>query len=316
MRPLVTVNILSFNRKDELRTTLAKVHAQAHAEIEVIVVDNNSSDGSVDMVKHEFPGVRVISLAANVGIAGWNEGFKAAAGDYILVLDDDSYPDTDAISRCIAVMEENPRCGVVACRIVNTQTQAIANYLRIDGVPYEFIGFGALLRRTMLERVGYFSAVLFLYLHELEFSIRMVDAGYVVVDCADAVVFHAVSVKNRRIGRGNPIDKRKIFYDVRNLIYILISYFGLKHVFMKTVRIAAGRLYVGMRRGCFWTVVHGLAAGLALAAGGSGKHARVSAETQKKYLYGRFGGGFFFEYSSYGNPRPKWLTLGTHKRSS
>ncbi len=61
--PLVTVNILSFNRKDELRNTLTKVYEQDYKNIEVIVVDNASSDGSAEMVKNEFPEVQLIQLA-------------------------------------------------------------------------------------------------------------------------------------------------------------------------------------------------------------------------------------------------------------
>ncbi len=89
--PLVTVNILSFNRREELRNTLTKVFEQDYKNIEIIVVDNASSDGSSEMVKNEFPDVQLIQLEENIGIAGWNEGFKAAKGVYVLVLDDDSY---------------------------------------------------------------------------------------------------------------------------------------------------------------------------------------------------------------------------------
>ncbi|RJP62305.1 MAG: glycosyltransferase, partial [Ignavibacteriales bacterium] len=69
-RPLVTVNILSYNRKDELRNTLKKVYEQDYKNIEIIVVDNASSDGTHEMVKSEFPEVKLIQLEKNIGIAG------------------------------------------------------------------------------------------------------------------------------------------------------------------------------------------------------------------------------------------------------
>ena len=80
-QPLVTVNILSYNRKDELRNTLQKVYEQDYENIEVIVVDNASSDGSPEMVDKEFPGAKLIKLEKNIGIAGWNEGFVGARGN-------------------------------------------------------------------------------------------------------------------------------------------------------------------------------------------------------------------------------------------
>ncbi|MEO8232502.1 MAG: glycosyltransferase, partial [Ignavibacteriota bacterium] len=60
--PLVTVNILSFNRKDELRNTITKVYEQDYKNIEVIVVDNASSDDSAEMVRTEFPEVQLIQM--------------------------------------------------------------------------------------------------------------------------------------------------------------------------------------------------------------------------------------------------------------
>ena len=86
--PLVTVNILSFNRRDYLKITLEKVFEQSYKNIEVFVVDNASTDGTIEMVKKEFPQVRLIQLKKNIGIAGWNEGFKNAKGEFVLVLDD------------------------------------------------------------------------------------------------------------------------------------------------------------------------------------------------------------------------------------
>ena len=95
--PLVTINILSYNRKDELRITLQKVFEQDYKNIEVVVVDNASTDGAPEMVEQDFPQVKLIRLKKNIGIAGWNEGFKAAKGEYVLVLDDDSYPLNNSI---------------------------------------------------------------------------------------------------------------------------------------------------------------------------------------------------------------------------
>ena len=96
-QPLVTVNILSFNRIDELRNTLTKVYEQDYKNIEVIVVDNASSDGSSEMVNNEFPSVQLIQMEKNIGIAGWNEGFKVAKGGDVFVLGDDAFSDKKLI---------------------------------------------------------------------------------------------------------------------------------------------------------------------------------------------------------------------------
>ena len=117
--PLVTVNILSFNRKDELRITLTKVFEQDYNNIEVIVVDNASTDGSPEMVEKEFPTVILIKLNKNIGVAGWNEGFKIAKGKYLLVLDDDAFPDKPSIKLSVEEMENNLLIGIIAYNVFN-----------------------------------------------------------------------------------------------------------------------------------------------------------------------------------------------------
>ena len=121
--PLVTVNILSFNRKDELRNTLTKVYEQDYKNIEVIVVDNASSDGSSEMVKSEFPEVQLIQMTKNIGIAGWNEGFKVAKGEYVLVLDDDAYPAKNAITLSLDEFESDDTLACITLNLIDVNTK-------------------------------------------------------------------------------------------------------------------------------------------------------------------------------------------------
>ncbi len=102
--PLVTVNILAYNRREEVRQTLQKITtelAYPRERLEVIVVDNASTDATRDMLAREFPSVRLIANPSNEGIAGWNRGFEAGRGDYFLVLDDDCYITGDSLQRAI-----------------------------------------------------------------------------------------------------------------------------------------------------------------------------------------------------------------------
>lgn len=187
--PLVTVNILSFNRKDELRNTLTKVFEQDYKNIEVIVVDNASSDGSSEMVKNEFPAVQLIKIQKNIGIAGWNEGFKVAKGEYVLVLDDDSYPEKIALVKVVNILSENIKVGIVALNIFDKSRNI---YETKDFIPpfKDFIGCGALIRGECVDKIGGFDSRFFIYAHETDFSIRVLNAGYLIDYCKDAMVFH------------------------------------------------------------------------------------------------------------------------------
>ena len=90
----MTIVFLVYNRCEELRTSLQKMLEESDYDrslVDVIVVDNASTDGSSEMVRREFPQVRLIRREENCGVAGWNDGFEVATGDLVLVLDDDCY---------------------------------------------------------------------------------------------------------------------------------------------------------------------------------------------------------------------------------
>ena len=309
--PLVTVNILSFNRREELRNTLTKVYEQDYKNIEVIVVDNASSDGSAEMVKKEFPEVQLIQLEKNIGIAGWNEGFKVAKGEYVLVLDDDSYPVNTTIGKGVTKLGLKKNVAIVACRIVtNTQaklTEELENSLR-ENIVTSFTGCGAIIRKSVIEKIGGFEKELFIYFHEVEFSMRVIDEGWDILFHPDAVVIHNLAPLNRRLDN-NLIDNRKIFYDVRNLLLIIYLHFPLSKSIFLMIRIILGRILYGFIRRKLGVVLTAVKSAFSRTGAIKSQRKIICESTQARYLYGSFAGGFFFFNTSYGLKRPKWLKL-------
>src|SRR3990170_4629146 len=112
--PLVSVVILTWNRKDDLLETVAELKESTYAPIEIIVVDNGSNDGTQEEINEKFSEVNFIRLEKNVGIAGYNIGMKKARGEYVVLLDSDSFPDRKAIERMVAVFESDSQIGAVA----------------------------------------------------------------------------------------------------------------------------------------------------------------------------------------------------------
>ncbi len=215
--PLVTVNILSFNRRDELQNTLTKVYEQDYKNIEIIVVDNASSDGSAEMVKTDFPDVQLIQLNKNIGIAGWNEGFKVAKGEYVLVLDDDSYPDRSSIKKGIQYFHENNHLGIVAFHIFNIRINK-SETIDFNTKPNFFVGCGALIGKIVLNKIGYYNEQYFLYLHELDYSARCYDAGIEIIYLSTVFIFHNQSILSRGKKTEDP------FYSEYRFRYYFISY--------------------------------------------------------------------------------------------
>jgi len=307
--PLVTVNILSFNRKDELRHTLTQVFEQDYKNIEVIVVDNASIDGSPEMVKLEFPNVQLIQMKENIGIAGWNEGFKVAKGDYVLVLDDDSYPIKDSIYNATKKMNTTQSIGVLACKVIQNNLDKNNNEVldqEVERNLTSFIGCGAFIKAIVLDKIGYFEKSLFIYMHEVEYAMRVIDCGWEVVFYPNSIIIHNNSQLNRK-NESNHLDDRKIYYDVRNLIIIIFLHFPLSRIVVKVPRIIVGRVLFGIIYGKLKIVLSALYSALSLSIHFDSDRNILSKRTQKLYKYGSFAGGFFFYNSNYGLKRPNWF---------
>jgi GT2 family glycosyltransferase len=240
--PLVTVNILSFNRKDELRNTLTKVYEQDYKNIEVIVVDNASSDGSTEMVKKEFPSVQFIQMEKNIGIAGWNEGFKVAKGEYVLVLDDDSYPDSKTIKKGIEVISRDKEIAIIAFNVydVSRNKSQTSFYKK----PFlDFIGCGAIIKRSVFSLVHGFDPSFFIYAHELDFSIRVLDTGFKIEYNAEAYIFHRTNSKNKE----HPINNSfRFYYQTLSYMILLQKYLVSRNYVIAILKLFINRFLVAL----------------------------------------------------------------------
>lgn len=112
--------IVSYNCSDLLRACLESLEADASRQSrEVIVVDNASTDGCVEMVRSEHPWVRVIESGANVGFArAANMGIRIARGEFILLLNPDTVVPASALRHCVEELARRPSVGVLGCKLV------------------------------------------------------------------------------------------------------------------------------------------------------------------------------------------------------
>jgi GT2 family glycosyltransferase len=178
--PTVTIVFLVYDRRDELRTSLRMMLLESDYDpdkVEVIVVDNASSDDSAAMVEEEFPQVRLIRRTTNRGVSGWNEGFAVARGDYVLALDDDCYLPPDGLRRSIAAAREHD-ADLVSFKVIST---ADPEWVFSDAYRtglFMFWGCAVLVRRQPLQQLEGYDPEIFVWANELEFMIRFLDRGY------------------------------------------------------------------------------------------------------------------------------------------
>ena len=257
-------------------------------------MDNHSTDGTVDMVREIYPAAIVLPLEQNIGIDGWNKGFEIAKGEFFLVLDDDSYPDHNALTVGIARLLQDPECGVLALQVYNLHTQRMQTSSLVQGNNTTFIGCGAILRADVVKKAGMFEEILFLYMHEDEFAMRAIDAGYTVKYEHAAVVRHINSPVHRGIRESSGIDARRQFYLVKNILTILVLHFSFLHLVFRIPRIILGRVVFGLRYRCLGPVLRGIASFFWNFRIISLKRTVLTEQTQKLYRFGSFAGGFFF----------------------
>jgi GT2 family glycosyltransferase len=291
--PLVTINILSFNRKDDLRHTLTKVSEQDYKNLEVIVVDNASLDGTPEMVEREFPDIRLIKMDKNIGIAGWNKGFEVATGEYILTLDDDSYPDNNTINTALKCISESDNIGVLYLPIYNLYHNIFECEYIDKNNPKMFVGCGALIKNSIFKKVGTYNEHLFLYEHEIEFSMRVYDNDFIIRHCKDAIIFHRNSLLNRNVY--NKIDHRKIYYVYRNYIIILFLHFNIVRILFFMPQLILARMILAIKYGATTPAIKGFCKGFTFLPRLLYKRNTLQKDIQKFYKYGNYMGRFKIE---------------------
>ncbi len=237
--------MLSFNRKNDAAEGIGELLAQDHKNLEIIVVDNGSTDGTAEMLTEKFSReqVKLIALTQNIGVAAYNIGFKEATGEYIVVLDDDSFPGKNAIPRMVEEFENNDKLGVVAFDIKSyeefnrLQKKDESVMTGIPSVPGEsgdyrmaFNGCGAGIRKSVIDRVGGYPEEFFLYWNEQDVAIRILSIGYQIRSFTDIIAFHKNSLTNRD-------SLRAPFYHTRNLYWLIWKYFPMPMLIKDTVQL-------------------------------------------------------------------------------
>lgn len=195
--------------------SLAPALATVDDNTELIVVDNGSTDGSVELMRKSFPEVRVVPLDRNEGFAGGlSKGIAHAQGEWLAVFNNDTTIERDAVAAMLAAGRSHPRVGAVAAQMRFADRRDVLNSagLELDRLgiaadrligtrvrdhrqdePYEVFGAtggAALFRREMLEQVGGFDETFFAFLEDADLAWRARAHGWRALYAPGAVVYH------------------------------------------------------------------------------------------------------------------------------
>ncbi len=235
----VSIVIVSFNTRDLLRECLQSIDAlRGPVAVETFVVDNQSRDGSAEMVEAEFPHVRVLRAGGNLGFAAANNlAFPHCTARHVVLLNSDAFLTEGALALAVSHMDADPGIGLAGARLVGRdgswQPSArlfpshLNEFLLLTGLAARFPNsrfFGrcdrtwadqtepadvdwvpgafSIIRRDVLEQVGYFDESFFLYYEEVDLCRRIVRAGFRVRYLPDVSIIHVGGESAKKVEGG------------------------------------------------------------------------------------------------------------------
>lgn len=245
--PLVSVIVINYNGKEFLKDCLESIYGQTYHNFELIVVDNGSTDGSVQFIKEKFPDTILIENKENLGFAvANNQGIEISRGKYVALLNNDTVVDRDWLKNLVTAAESSSEnTGMWAGKILSLENPNIIDsvgglIISNDGIAkgrgrlerdigqYDreeevFIpsACAALYRKRMFDEVGLFDEDFFAYCEDTDLGLRARLAGWKTISAPKAVVYHHYS------GTTGKYTSIKAYLVERNHIWLAIKNFPL-----------------------------------------------------------------------------------------
>lgn len=215
MDDLVSVIIVNYNGADFIEECIESVISQSYTNWEIIVMDNNSTDGSIDLLK-KYPFVQLIESKENCGFAkGNNIAIEHSKGEFIALLNNDAKADPNWLESLLYNLKQNPQLGSCGCKIISYYDSQIMDsaglLINISGMSRgrgrnESIngyntserilipsGCAVMYRRSALNEVGLFDEDFFCYCEDTDLGFRLQLAGWECFYVSEAVVYHRYS---------------------------------------------------------------------------------------------------------------------------
>ena len=256
MEYTTTVIIPNYNGLRFMEECMAALKAQTYRNFKILVVDNGSTDGSVDWLKERQ--IETIFLKENTGFSGAvNVGIRAADTPYVILLNNDTRADEYFVAELVRALEQSPRIFSVSSKMI----QMYAPQLMDDaGDMYSVLGWAyqrgvgqdirryrksrrvfsacagaAIYRREIFEEIGYFDEMHFAYLEDIDVGYRARISGDDNIYCPAAVVWHVGSGTS-----GSKYNSFKVKLAARNNIYLNYKNMPALQLFVNAVPIAVG----------------------------------------------------------------------------
>jgi len=265
----LSIIIVNYNVKEFLQNLLHSIEkASSNISKEIIIIDNASDDGSVEIIKEKFPSVILIENKTNVGFGrANNQGLEIAKGNYTLFINPDCIVSEDTLDKMISFFERHPECGLAGCKILNSDGSLQlacrrsfpgpwTSFTKVTGLSSLFpnskifarynltyldenktyevdaiSGSFMMIRKDVYKKTKGFDEQFFMYGEDLDLCYRVQKNGNKVFYVHDTLIIH---YKGESTKRSN-LDETKIFYDAMHLfVKKHLSSFPLVELILRT----------------------------------------------------------------------------------
>lgn len=255
-----TVIIPNYNGKHFLKPCLDALSKQTFSSFEIIIVDNASTDGSLEFLDLNYPEIKTISLEENYGFSkAVNIGIKNAKTPYVILLNNDTEPAADYIDYMVKAIEKSPEIFSVSSKMIQMYHpefidsagdlytvlgwaicrgtgRPVSNYTTADTIFSACAG-AAIYRRNVFKKIGYFDEAHFAYLEDVDIGYRAKIYGYKNTYCPDALVYHVGSGTS-----GSKYNSFKVKMTGRNNLYLNYKNMPLLQIVFNSIPLFLGFL--------------------------------------------------------------------------
>ena len=244
--PLVSIITINYNNTQVTLELLLSIKECTYKNLHVIVVDNGSDENPASLISEKFSDVEVIRSEVNLGFsAGNNLGCRYAKGEYIFFVNNDTLFAENVIEELIKPFSEIDDLAIVSPKMIYYESPNIIQYAgsteinsltgrnevvgkgQVDndqlfksGLTFFAHGAALFIKKSILNKIGSFPDIFFLYYEEIDYSYKIRQAGYKIYYNNKAVIYHRVSYS---VGEDSPL---KTYYMTRNRILFMRTNFG------------------------------------------------------------------------------------------
>ena len=234
----VTIVIPNYNGKHFMEPCLSSLSEQTYKNFHILVVDNASSDGSIEYMEENYPDIELIKLQKNFGFSkAVNIGIQHSRTPYVILLNNDTTVDTRYVEEMVKAIEKSPKIFSVSSKMIQMYHpelidsagdlytllgwgvcrgcgRPVSNYQKYDEIFTACAG-AAIYRRSVFDEIGYFDQNHFAYLEDIDIGYRARIYGYYNMYCPTALVYHVGSGTS-----GSKYNSFKVKLAARNNLYL------------------------------------------------------------------------------------------------